>query len=107
MAAQLSPKDLKARLDANEPLTMIDVREDWEVALGKLPDAAHIVMNTIPDHLDEIPKDRPVVFICRSGQRSEAVANWVQAQGWTNVLNLTGGVQRWMQDVDPTFPGRY
>jgi rhodanese-related sulfurtransferase len=64
-------------------------------------------MDSIPDELERVPKDRPVVFICRSGSRSEAVANWVQGQGWTNVLNLSGGTIGWTKDVDPTFPGKY
>lgn len=104
---ELTPKDLKARLDAGEDIAVIDVREDWEFNLGALPGAGHIVMNDIPDSLDQLPKDKPVVFVCHTGRRSMAVTDWVEGQGYDNVINLTGGVMRWMLDVDPTFPGRY
>ncbi|MBX3084434.1 MAG: rhodanese-like domain-containing protein [Anaerolineae bacterium] len=107
MTAEISPKDLKARLDAGETIAVIDVREDWEVARGMIDGATHIVMNDIPDSLDQIPKDQPVVFVCKSGRRSEQVTDWVAAQGYPNVLNMSGGVMRWTQEVDPSFPGRY
>lgn len=107
MVKNISPKDLKSRLDAGEDIVLIDIREDWEVEIGKLPNADHIPMNDIPDSLDRIPKDKPVVFICHHGNRSSAATNWIEAQGYKNVLNLTGGVDGWMQEVDPSFPGRY
>jgi rhodanese-related sulfurtransferase len=107
MAKAIAPKELKARLDAGETLTLIDVREAWEVAYGIIDGATHIVMNDIPDELDRVPKDQPVVFVCKSGRRSESVADWVEAQGYPNVLNLTGGVTQWMREVDPSFPARY
>jgi rhodanese-related sulfurtransferase len=107
MTKEITPKLLKERLDAGEAITLIDVRESWEVARGMLPTAEHILMDDIPDNLHRIPKDRTVVFVCKSGRRSEAVAAWVQAQGWDNVLNLSGGVHRWSLEVDSTFPGRY
>ena len=107
MSAEISPKDLKAKLDAGEQITVIDVREDWEVARGMIPSATHIAMNNIPDSLDSIPKDQPVVFVCKSGARSGRVTEWVAAQGYPNVMNMDGGVMRWTQDVDASFPGRY
>jgi rhodanese-related sulfurtransferase len=107
MTAEISPKDLKARLDAGEAIMLIDVREDWEVARGMIDGATHIVMNDIPDSLDQIPKDQPVVFVCKSGARSGRVTEWVAAQGFPNVINLAGGVIRWSTEIDPSFPGRY
>lgn len=107
MAKQITPKELKSKLDSGETLMLVDVREEWEIRRGMLPGAIHIVMDSIPDELERLPKDQPVVFICRSGGRSEAVANWVQGQGWSNVLNLSGGTIRWTNDVDPKFPGKY
>ena len=103
----ITPKELKAKLDENADIVLIDVREDWEVSKGQIPTSKHIAMNEIPDELDQIPKDKPVVFICRSGGRSEAVTQWVAAQGYENVINLVGGVKGWQTEVDPAFNANY
>lgn len=106
MAKEIAPKDLRARLNAGDDLMLIDVREDWEVKQAKLAEAIHIPMDEIPDSLDRIPKDKTIVFICKMGSRSEAVADWLESQGYTNILNLSGGMFRWAQEVDPSLRNR-
>ena len=61
-------------------------------------------MNSIPDSVDQIPKDKPVVIMCHHGNRSAQVAYWLQMQGWNNLFNLEGGIHRWSQEVDPKVP---
>ena len=100
----IMPKDLKARLDAGEALQIIDVREYWEVNLGTIEGAIHIPMNDIPYSLDEIPDDKPVIFMCHTGVRSAQVTEWVKRQGRENVLNLVGGIERWSREIDPSIP---
>lgn len=104
MIKNIPPKELKARLDAGETLQVIDVREYWEVNLGTLENALHIPMNDIPYQLDDIPQDKPVVFICHTGRRSADVTDWVQRQGYNNVLNLVGGIDLWSREIDPSIP---
>ena len=104
MIKNITPKELKARLDAGEALQVIDVREYWEVNLGTLENALHIPMNDIPYQLDDIPQDKPVVFMCHTGVRSANVTEWVQQQGYTNALNLVGGIDQWSRDIDASVP---
>lgn len=71
---------------------LIDVREPDEVAGGSLPGAVNIPLGTLPDRLDEIDRNRPVVLLCRSGNRSGNAAQFLTAQGFADVTNLTGGM---------------
>jgi rhodanese-related sulfurtransferase len=89
-------------LDAGEDIEIIDIREDWEVQNGMLAEAVHIPMNDIPDALDDIPMDKPVVLMCHLGSRSSQVADWMEAQGYENLYSLAGGIERWAKDVDPS-----
>ncbi len=107
MIKNISPKELKTRLDAGETLDVIDVREDWERDISKVAFAKAIPMNEIPQRTAEIPKDTPVVVMCRSGGRSSQVATFLESEGYTNVLNLEGGILRWALDVDPSLPKSY
>lgn len=74
---------------------LIDVRSDMEVAQGTIPGAVHVPMHLIPLRAAELPKDRPVVVICRSGARSGQVCAFLAQQGYTNMHNLAGGVMGW------------
>ena len=84
---------------------LIDVREPWEFALGHLPGAVNIPMQTIPNRQNEI-EDGPVVTICHHGMRSYQVALFLGNAGFTDLYNLTGGVDAWALQIDPSL-GRY
>jgi rhodanese-related sulfurtransferase len=100
----LSPADLRARLESDAPPYLIDVREAWELEIARLLEAVHIPMGEVPDALERIPRDRPVVFMCHHGVRSAQVADWLRGQGYENVLNLRGGIDAWSRQVDPGLP---
>lgn len=89
--------------EKKDTLVLIDVREthEYNAELGHIDGTKLIVMNTIPNHLDEIPKDKPVVFICRSGGRSSQVAAFCMDQGYENVFNMKGGMLMWNQLMLP------
>ena len=107
MQTEISPKELKSKLDAGENITVIDVREAWELEKGKLAGIVHIPMNDVPNEMDRIPMDTPVVIMCKSGNRSSQVTDWLIGQGYDNVLNLTGGITRWAKEIDPSLPTTY
>lgn len=88
---EVSPSEVKQLLKDGKKISLIDVREDEEVAEGKIPEAAHIKMGDIPDRLNEIDKNEEHIIICRSGRRSENVAYFLQDQGY-KVKNMTGGM---------------
>jgi len=84
---------------------LIDVRETHELANGMLKNAIHIPMNSIPGQVDELEsnKNSPIVLICRSGQRSAQVGQYLEQLGFTDVINLEGGMNSWAAQIDTTM----
>ncbi|HEX8407403.1 MAG TPA: molybdopterin-synthase adenylyltransferase MoeB [Thermoanaerobaculia bacterium] len=100
----ITPKQLSEKLAAGEDVVLIDVREPYEWNTGHIEGATHIPMNQVPQRLAEIPQDREVVMICRSGGRSGHVQeHLIGAAGYTKVKNLVGGMQAWAREVDPSI----
>ncbi|MFC7373306.1 rhodanese-like domain-containing protein [Fictibacillus iocasae] len=87
----ISPEEVKQLIKEGKDISLIDVREDEEVAEGKIPQAVHIKMGEIPDRLSEINKDKEHIIICRSGRRSENVSLFLLDQGY-KVKNMEGGM---------------
>ncbi|MFC0187806.1 rhodanese-like domain-containing protein [Fictibacillus aquaticus] len=87
----ISPEEVKQLLKEGKNISLIDVREDEEVAEGKIPEAVHIKMGEIPERLDEIDKEKEHIIICRSGRRSENVSLFLMDQGY-KVKNMEGGM---------------
>jgi rhodanese-related sulfurtransferase len=85
------------------PPYLLDVREPHEVALCAISHAHCIPMTTVPQRLDDIPQDQPIVCICHHGGRSMRVAQFLAGQGYTQIFNLTGGIDLWAQHVEPTM----
>ena len=95
-AAQL--RDHLAKTDT-KPL-LLDVREPWEFRLCRIEGSKLIPMGQIPASIRELDPDRETVVICHHGIRSRQVAMFLDHQGFSNVINLAGGVDAWAQDVD-------
>ena len=97
---QITPEEVKNLLEEGETLNLIDVREDEEVAQGMIPEAVHIPMGEIPDHLDKLDKNQEYIIICRSGRRSENVSYFLQDHGY-KVRNMTGGMLEYKGETKP------
>jgi adenylyltransferase/sulfurtransferase len=97
---QISVLELKQRLDAGEDLMILDVREPYECQIASIGGTL-IPMNQVPDRLAEIDRNREIVVQCRSGARSQRVAEFLAAQGYPNVRNLAGGILAWADQIDP------
>lgn len=93
----ITPQEVKQRLENGEKLTIIDVREPEEVALGMIPGAKHIPLMEIPQRLSEIPQHSETILVCRSGNRSGRALEYLEAQGFTGLVNMTGGMLEWEQ----------
>jgi rhodanese-related sulfurtransferase len=105
MVKDLSPTEFLERRTAGEPVTLLDVREAWEIALAPVPsEVVAIPMGEISDRLKELDPNRETVVICRSGGRSAQVAHFLDRQGFKSVANLTGGILAWSRDLDPSIP---
>jgi rhodanese-related sulfurtransferase len=85
--------------DAPPPL-VLDVREPWELELAQLPSSLAIPMGAITSSLDRLDPVRPTVCVCHHGARSMQVAMFLERQGFSDVLNLTGGIHAWSEQVD-------
>lgn len=103
MVTEVSPEELQRQRASDRPPLVVDVREDWELEISRLPDVLHIPMNQIPDRLDELDPGRPVVVMCRSGGRSLRVAEFLERRGYKDVGNLTGGILAWGERLDPSL----
>ncbi len=104
MVAETQARDIAERLAGGEDMTLLDVREGWEVAHAAMDGILHIPMGEIVARRDEVPKDRPLVCICHHGMRSAQVAGFLEQQGWDQVENLSGGIDAWSQQVDSSIP---
>jgi rhodanese-related sulfurtransferase len=98
----ITPAEAARRLET-EDLVLIDVREPYEWEAGHVPGSTHIDMATLAERIDEIPKDRPVAFICLSGGRSGLVASTLEARGY-DAYNVEGGFREWYEAGLPTAP---
>ena len=93
--------ELKAMIDSGADFQLIDVREPHEAEIASIDGALLIPMNTVPDHIAEITKDKPVVVHCRSGARSGRIVEYLESQGYDNLYNLKGGILAWADEIDP------
>ncbi len=100
----LSPQEIKASLDAGEPLTLLDIREPFELLLSRLENAKHIPLSQIVERWHEIPQDRPVVVFCHKGIRSINLILRLRDKGITNLINMEGGIDKWSQEADRSIP---
>jgi adenylyltransferase/sulfurtransferase len=97
---QMTVKELKQRMDAGEDVFVLDVREPYEYQIANIG-AKLIPQNDVPKRLSEIDRDREIVVQCRSGQRSQRIAEYLAQQGYGNVKNLAGGILAWADEIDP------
>ena len=96
--------ELEAYLEHAEPHPfMLDVRQPWEYDLCRLDNCQLIPMGQVPNQLDELDKDRETVVICHHGIRSRQVGYFLEQAGFTNIINLRGGVNDWARNVDSTM----
>ena len=98
---QMSVKELKQRRDAGEDVYVLDVREPYEYQIANIGGTL-IPQNDVPKRLSEIDRDREIVVQCRSGQRSQRIAEFLSQQGYPNVKNLAGGILAWSDEIDPS-----
>jgi rhodanese-related sulfurtransferase len=102
---ELTPREFLDRREGGAEMTLLDVREDWEVALAPVPtDTVHIPMGELSDRIAELDPKKETVVICRSGGRSAQVADFLQREGFGKVFNLSGGILAWSRVIDPRIP---
>lgn len=104
---EVTPEEVKRRLDAGESLALIDVREPFEHAVARLEGAELIPMQTVPERLAELQEKAahaPLIVLCHHGVRSLNVVHWLRRQGIENCWSMAGGIDFWSVSVDPAVP---
>ena len=100
---EISPQELKVRLDGGDRPVLLDVRQDWETRLCRLTGALHIPIEEIEFRSEELNPDDEIVVYCHQGVRSAAVAAYLRERGFARVANLAGGLDHWARTVDPAM----
>ncbi len=100
---QISPEELKRRQASDAPPRLIDVREPWEVEIAAIPGATYIPLNQLPQRLAELDPKAETVVMCKAGGRSQRAAAFLQSKGFDRVANLSGGIDAWTRDIDPSL----
>ena len=98
---ELNVLELKEKLDLKK-ITLIDVREDYELEICHIKNSKHISMNRIPNNLDQLDKKNESAIICHSGVRSLAVTQYLVSLGY-NAKNVIGGIDEWALKVQKSM----
>jgi adenylyltransferase/sulfurtransferase len=102
---EITPTELKQRLDNGDDIQIIDVREDSEIAIGRIPNSKHIRLAEVLSRVDEIDPNRETVVHCKMGGRSARAIDALQRSGFKGkLINLKGGIIGWSNEVDPSVP---
>ena len=101
---EITPRELSERMKRGDAPRIIDVREPHEHAYARIPNAELIPLARLGTVVPTLDPDAELVLHCHSGARSAWAANQLRALGFTKVLNLTGGITRWSDEVDPSVP---
>ena len=96
---QISAIDLAEKVNNGDQVNIIDVREDEEVAMGKIPGARHIRLGDLADSLGKLDKNEHYYMVCRSGGRSTMACEFLIDQGY-DVTNMDGGMLAWEDEVE-------
>ncbi|MFC2948151.1 rhodanese-like domain-containing protein [Virgibacillus sediminis] len=96
---EITAEQLAEKIKSGEKVNVVDVREDEEVAQGKIPGAKHIPLGEVPNRLDELDKDKHYYMVCRSGGRSGNATQFLSEKGY-DVTNMAGGMLDWKNEVE-------
>jgi len=99
MTKQTTTEEITQRIKNGEKLSIIDVRESFEVINGKIPGAKHIALGELASHLSELDKNEEHVLVCQSGGRSKAACGLLEANGFKTV-NMVGGMNDWKGQLE-------
>ena len=101
MDYEITPEDVKSKLDAGESFTLLDVREPWEWETARIDGAKLMPMGDVPARAhQELDPEEPVVVVCHHGVRSMNVTVWLRQQGFEQAQSMRGGIDAWSKRVD-------
>jgi sulfur-carrier protein adenylyltransferase/sulfurtransferase len=96
----INPGKLNSLLTSDSPCLVVDIREVYETKICQIP-SLHIPMAEMPARFKEIPTDKPLVILCKSGKRAEATANLMECElGFSELFILEGGIMAWIAEIE-------
>ena len=101
---EITPADVKARLERGDRLFLVDVREPWEHLLCRIEGAKLIPLGSLAASLQTLPDAGELICYCHHGMRSLDAAAWLRFQGFEKAKSLSGGIERWSLEIDPSVP---
>ena len=102
---EISPEEVKAKLDRQEAFTLLDVREPWEFETARIAGARLIPMGDVPSRAHrELDPEEDIVVVCHHGVRSMNVTVWLHQQGFERAQSMRGGIDAWSRRVDEKVP---
>ena len=105
MDYEISPEDVKSKIDADERFTLLDVREPWEFETAQIAGAKLMPMGDVPSRANqELDPDDHLVVICHHGVRSMNVTAWLWQQGFEKAQSMRGGIDAWSRRIDRNVP---
>lgn len=104
MPAEINVRDLSQRVAGPNPPVVLDVREPQELAIARFPGAVEIPMHDVPARIAELDPKQEIFVLCHHGMRSAHVASFLAEQGFSQVGNVTGGIDAWALFVDQSVP---
>lgn len=105
MDYEITPEEVKSKLDHSEEFTLLDVREPWEFETARMEGAKLVPMGDIPSRAhQELNPDDHIVVICHHGVRSMNVTAWLRQQGFEKAQSMRGGIDAWSRIVDRNVP---
>lgn len=100
---EIDATEAKRILDEGSSTTLLDVREPYECKIGSIHGSKNIPMNAIPQRLQNISKEGPLIVYCHHGGRSMQVTHFLRQNGFENAINLGGGIDAWSVEIDPSI----
>jgi rhodanese-related sulfurtransferase len=100
---EIDPAALAALRSAPDSYALLDVREPWELAICGFAEAIHRPLSALVGQEQGLPRDRPLIVVCHSGQRSLLAVQHLRRLGWGEAVNLRGGVEAYALQIDPTM----
>jgi adenylyltransferase/sulfurtransferase len=104
-AAEMTVRDLKARIDAGDPPLILDVREPFEASICRITGSRAIPLGDLPGRVTELDPAAEIVVYCKSGGRSARAVAMLREKGFSHAVNMTGGILRWISEIEPDLPG--
>ena len=101
---EITPREVKDFLARDPKVLFVDVREQWEYDTARIAGSVLIPLGEIPSNLQRLENAEHVVFFCHHGMRSLDAAAWLRSQGVERAQSMTGGIERWSTEIDPSVP---